>query len=316
MENLWRVVGDIYEASHHPERWSGVVKTLCTEVVGARAGSMFLENDRSGACRELGHFGGSAESVRQMVGHGGRQHLCQRLPLAANDMCGGGLDSALSEDGWHLNVAMYGPFLRPLSAERSTQMMTFLAPHLRRAVRHLHECHVLRFQQQTLQSALSNLVAGLIILGPDNTVVYQNPTAESILARHPAMRITAAGRLIAHHRAENHRLAVMVRQLSRQRLPRESEVREGVVRDMRRDHAAAPFQHAEPQALTLSHPDKSSPLSVMLSPLSAAQQSHAPHAGCVALYLSSDEHSFAASPSVLNALYGLSRAESAVDLAE
>jgi len=64
-----------------------------------------------------------------------------------------------------------------------------ILPHLRRALNIHSEFSFLRLKQDALLQGLDRLVIGLILYDKNARPVYINPTAQAIIAGHPAMRL-------------------------------------------------------------------------------------------------------------------------------
>jgi len=312
MDNFSLVIGKIYEAFHHPDCWNEVMEELCKGISGARSALIYRQDDGDLGRKQLGYFAlhgdcteldtGAALTNIYDAGNDSsegfrvfRYHLL--LGPENNDKAAGrralgdlsgkylGGDSSQRRS---VNIMIQGIPSDDKFNASAHRALECLGPHIERAVRLLDERRRLRLRQTALQSALSKLVLGLIIVGPDNQVIFQNPTAALMLSQHKGLSIQG-GRLRAHLRVDQERLHGMLSLLA------ETEL--------------LPEQSANHLALAVRHPQRSAPLAVMLAPLTDGVAGGVTgskcHRGCVALYLSCADVAFEATrESVVGAVPG------------
>lgn len=348
MENFSLVIEKIYEASHHPDGWNEVMEMLCADVTGARSAVIYMQDERDGVCKELGRFSvqgdrtefaGQAQCVALtecretgFIENEAGLFFRYRVPLAlgSNDNAPGrgAVDNLYGKPaggdlntGQSVSVLIHGISSAVQFTSSAHSALELLGSHIERAVRLFDERYGLRLRQTALQSALSKLVLGLIIIGPDNQLIFQNSMAELMLSQHKGLRIKG-GRLRAYFRADQERLTGMLARIA--------------------GNESLSARSANHLALTVRHPQRSAPIAVMLAPLADGLIGGEGHRRCVALYLSCSDGAFdtstdsvtgeayeartsvtstkcaamrdrkCATTDVLNALYQLSPAEAAI----
>lgn len=321
MQDLSSVIAEIYAASHHPDRWNTVMKILCTELIGARSATIYLQDDASGARRELGFF--CVQSDGRLFGEGEREEkdfakalqycfMLQSPEQGVNsnpNTLGRSASNVFCESSDKyktVNIMIQAASCAMPAVAAANRMVDSLRPHVLGALRLRDESQHFRAGQIVMQSALSNLALGLIIIGPDNQIFFQNAMADSILAQHKGLSVKR-GRVRAYFQADQERLASALA--------------------LQSDLEASGKQGASHTALALRDPARSMPLSVILAPLTGAAAADERKRGCIALYLScaevfsDDQTASAQAPAhignggvseVLNALYKLSPAESSI----
>jgi len=224
-----------------------------------------------------------------------REHpLYYSLILRPHDIGHIAVMNIYNDDEWHVGLGLHRSFKADAFSADELRDLNRLYPHLSRALRIHKEFHRLRHRQQSIDAALSRVLMGLIILGPDGTALYSNPVADSLLKRHPGL-VLNGGRPQAHFAHENRRLQAMLDDLA---LADPADI------------------DRHDLALGLHHPERDQPLNVVLATLNAPYGEHADMArGNVALYLCDPASRFHFSLDTLHALYDLTPAEARVAMA-
>ena len=321
MERLLDLIGDIYEASFNPDHWNTTIRALC-EHMQARSGGLFIEDH---ATRSRGMIGahGLPATVRLSYRLGMAKHdhtfqlqqaqplgeakqlveaqrvhrehpLFYRLILRPNDIGHIAAMNIYNDDEWHVGIGLHRSFKADAFSPAALRDLDLLYPHFRRALRIHKEFHRLHHRQQSIDAALSRVLMGLIIVGPDGGVTYRNPVADAVLQRHPGLSLES-GRPKAYFADENRRLQAMLDQVIR---ADPADVTSGDL------------------ALGVHHPQCDMPLNVVLTTLKTPHDDH--HtlpAGNVALYVSDPETRLHFSEQTLHGLYDLTPAEARVAIA-
>lgn len=318
MEALLDFVGEIYEASYKPDHWDHVVEQLCCKFLNAKSGAIFIEDRASNTRSMIGAHGlPAAVRASYRFGMARYDHTFQlqtrmpvgvatqitesekvkkehpfyyRLILKPNDI---GFISAINiynDDEWHVGIGLHRSFSSSPFSEQDCQILKLLYPHFSRALRIHREFHRLRTRQQSLHEALSRFMVGLVIIGPDGLVSYQNPVSESLMARHGGL-VIANGRPKAHFAEEDHQLQDLIRKQLR------SDSKEVVNKT---------------EALGVHHPDREMNMNIIVTPLGRDEQLMPEQAGSVALYLSDPDSALNLPASSVQSLYGMTPKEANV----
>lgn len=312
-------IGDIYEASYRPGQWDVAMAKLC-QLVQAKSAGIFLwdhqtktqsimtSNGLSTLARMSYRFGLAKYDhvynimVDREIGKGLHvvkqqdikvtNPLFYRFLLKPNDI---GYISAINicrDDEVYLGMAVHRPFDAPAFTDGELEMLELSVPHIQRAFRIQRELQQLRSREQSLKSALSRLALGVVVVGDDNRIHYLNPMAESILAQHPGLRLVA-GQLKAHYPDEDAHFHDLL-----------ASLKTADVHDVETRHLA----------VSLHHPSRKMPLTVMMSTLNEIPDhlNLSSGGGRVVLYLSDPESPSNLSYETLNELYGLTPSEARV----
>ncbi|WP_290522517.1 LuxR C-terminal-related transcriptional regulator [Alcanivorax sp.] len=321
MEALLDFVGEIYEASYKPDHWDHVMEQLCSRFMQAKSGAIFIEDHSSNTRSMIGAYGlPAAVRTSYRFGMGKYDHTFKiqsrmpvgeasqvteaervrkdhpfyyRLILKPNDI---GYISAINiynDEEWHVGIGLHRSFSAPPFSEQDCKTLTLLYPHFNRALRIHREFHRLRTRQQTLHEALSRFMIGLIIVGPDGRVSYQNPVAETLMANHGGLSLKN-GRPSAHYPDEDHRLQTLI---NKQRNMDSQDIK------------------ARTEALGVHHPDREMNMNVIVSPLATEQNIVPQQPGSVALYLSDPDSALNLPASAIQSLYGMTPKEAHVAIA-
>lgn len=233
--------------------------------------------------------------ARQVVDHREIKHehpLYYRLLMKPNNMAFISALNILVDEELHVGIGLHRGFDSDPFGQKELAILNLLHPHLARALRIQREFHRLRAREQSLRSTLSQLMLGVIVLGPDHDVLYANPVADAILRQHRGLEI-GGGKLRAHYTEDCQRLTDMISTLSA------CDSRDVTTTSL---------------ALGLRHPERKFPLTVMLAKVDDAPVNLAPMrgAGGVALYISDPELPSTVPDEVLRSLYGITAAEAKV----
>lgn len=314
-KELLEIVGDFYEAAYQPSHWETAINNLC-KLLGAKSAGLFMHDYQSNTRSLIASYGlpkmteisyrfglgkydsafeimarqtpGSARIIMEKEEAINKHPLYYRFLLKPNNI---GYISGINiyrDDEWYIGLGVH----RSLQAENFTDddinLLNLLYPHLKRAIRIQREFHRLKSRQQSLEATLSRLMLGVIVLDTNGKVGYCNPVATAIMQQHPALQIVQ-NRPRAYHAGENEQLRSILESL--------------LVSDTRDIHACN-------KALGLHHPDRETPLTVMLAPLSNASASNTMGTGDgITLYLSDQDSSFNLPYDALCSIYQLTPAE-------
>lgn len=323
MDGLLDFVGEVYEASYNPGHWNRVMTLLCEKIMNARSGAIFIEDHQGGTRSMIGYHGlPKAVVASYRFGMGKYDYTFQaqrdepvgqarqiidsrevkdahpyyfRLILKPNDI---GFISGMNiyhDKEWQVGIGLHRSFNADPFSDEDIAKLRLLYPHFKRAIRIHREFHRLRTRQQTLHSALSRFMLGLIILEPDGTVAYRNPVADALLTHHNALALAGTG-VKAYYADENTRLACLIQKQAKAD-PREINTRN--------------------TAIGLHHPDRDNALTVMLATLNAdnTPDGGEPTNGSVALYISDPDSPLNIPAETLHTLYEMTQAESNVAIA-
>ncbi len=321
MEALLDFVGEIYEASYRPEHWDHVVERLCCDLLKAKSGALLFEDRQTRTRSMIGAYGLPA-SVRASYRFGIAKydHTFQlqrempvgeasqitdaeqvrhdhpfyyRLILKPNDI---GFISAINiynDDEWHVGIGLHRSFSAPPFSQEDCRILTKLYPHFSRALRIHKEFHRLRTRQQSLHEALSRFMIGLIIIGPDGKVTYQNPVSETLVANHAGLSLNN-GKPRAYYPEEDQQLQGLIKKLL---------------------HAERSNLDVGTEAMGVHHPDREMNMNIMLSPLKQTDEMGNEQPGSLALYLSDPDSALNLPATALQSLYRMTPKEANVAIA-
>ncbi len=316
-QQLLDIVGEIYEASLDPRRWDEVVATLC-QLLDVKSGALLVHDQETGSHSVVGGYGinaitkasyslglgkldigwkaviGRAEGEAfQFASHEETKHqhpfYYHMLMKPLNIHYMGGICIYNSPE-WRVALGLHRDLQQGAFDEQTFAPLEALAPHFARAMRIQKEFHRLRVENFRLANALSKVMLGIVIVNEARRIVYTNPIADMILSQHPALN-RRSDLLLAYNQAETAQLNNAIDAL------------------LQADHPAA--HHP---GLGLTHPEKLTPLAVILN---KANASHAREdlllpAHGVAIYLTDPDMAINISPDTLNRIYALTPAESRV----
>lgn len=317
-DDLLGLVGEIYEASYRPQKWKDVFVTLC-QMTGAQSGGLVMENKQQRTRSIIAsHNLPGLPKFAYRLGLGkhdvifkiqasrpvGRAELVARheeirvsnphyyrLFMKPNDMGYIAAVNLFNDENIHSGIGLHRSFQSEPFGEGELRLLDELTPHLQRALR--IQTVLLRGKSRvaTLQSALSRIMLGVVVLGHDNKVIYRNPVAEALMTTHPSLFL-ASGKLRAHQMEESTRLLKLID-------------------DVRRDGGA------NNHAIGLSHPERDHPLTVIVAGLAKAPRltPRIPAPGEVVLYLTDPDSSFSAPKDHLMTVFKLSPGEAGVAIA-
>ena len=321
MEALLDFVGEIYEASYKPDRWDHVVAQLCCKLLNAKSGALLFEDRQTRTRSMIGAYGLPA-AVRASYRFGIAKydhtfHLQRQMPvgeasqitdsekvrqdhpfyyrliLKPNDI---GFISAINiynDDEWHVGIGLHRSFSAQPFSEQDCHTLKLLYPHFKRALRIHREFHRLRTRQQSLHEALSRFMIGLIILGPDGRMTYQNPVAERLMADHGGLTLHN-GKPKAHFANENQCLQNLIRQ------------------QLEMDASNVANQT---EALGVHHPDREMNLNVIVTSLKGNNEPDSEQQGHLALYLSDPDSALNLPATAVQSLYNMTPKEANVAIA-
>lgn len=320
VSNLLDFVGELYEASHRPEHWPVALRMLCERIVPASSAAILVDDRVQRRRQILGQHGVPRAVVlaynlglarhdpvyriqeRQPVGVASQvadhrelreyHPLYHRLVLKPANLGFVAAVTLYRDDEWHVGLGVHRGFeAEPFSAADIATIQQ-LFPHFCRAVRIHREFELLRNRDDQLSSALSRLTLGVLVVAPGGRVVYRNETADLLLDGHPAIGLTAEGRLRVWSAEEQRQLDQLLCALAT--AERRAEVRG--------------------RAIGIHHPGRDLPLTLMAAPLEAplGGMNGTSVEGYVAVYLADPESPTFVQAETLQSLYGLSPAEAAV----
>ncbi len=321
MEALLDFVGEIYEASYKPDHWDHVVERLCCDLLKAKSGALLFEDKQTNTRSMIGAYGlPAAVRASYRFGIAKYDHTFQmqrqmpvgvasqitdaenvrhdhpfyyRLILKPNDI---GFISAINiynDDEWHVGIGLHRSFSAPPFSEEDCKTLQLLYPHFSRALRIHREFHRLKTRQQSLTEALSRFMIGLIIVGPNGQVTYQNPVAEQLMANHSGL-VIHNNKPKAHYPDEDQRLQNLIR---------------NHLNSENKDVSS------KTEALGVHHPDREMNMNIMITPLNGCDDPGAELPGSVALYLSDPDSALNLPASALQSLYSMTPREANVAIA-
>ncbi|MBD3650201.1 MAG: LuxR family transcriptional regulator [Alcanivorax sp.] len=313
-EGLLSFIGDIYEASYRPGHWGTVLDRLC-RLLGAKSGGIHVEDHASGKRYLLANHGlprfaeatyrlglsrhdpvyriQAARPVAEaalVVRHDeqvAENPLYYRLIMKPNDLGYVAAISLFNDKEWHAGIGVHRSFKAEPFGDRELQLLNVLAPHFQRALRIDKALQQATHRAASLQSVLSELMHGVVVLNGQDQVTYHNAAAERLLSRHAGLLMDGA------------RLRTWY--------PRDAAELWAAVAGLRQGKARQ-------QAVGLNHPDRPHPLIVL-----ATLREDAPESlsgvygeGEIVLYVSDPGPPFDACEEDLAALFHFTRAESGV----
>lgn len=322
MDNILQFVGEIYEASRHPEHWDSVIAELCRHL-NAKSGGIHVEDYHQQSRYMMAGFGlpkiaqlsyrlGMAKydpiyqiQSQRPIGKAGlvsrhdeaRLHhpLYYRLIAKPNDLGYIAAISFFNDDHWHVGIGIHRGFDAEPFGKQELQLLDTLAPHFQRALLIQRQLHQHASRAQTLQYALSKVTLGTVILDHNDQILYRNELAEQLLRNHPALSQVQQG-IKAHYPEDDQKLRTMLTHL------RDPASHDNGLRDL---------------AIGLHHPDNNQPLTVIGVPCHEAPHTHPgpTQPGQVVLYLSDPSASFNATEELLMEAFGLSHREAGIAIA-
>lgn len=310
-------IGELYEASFKEDGdWNAIATRLC-ELVNARSGAILVEDRVNGTRDILGvcgiplayvlayRFGLSKYDhtfqLQQKIPAGLAKQLIDsediksshplyyRLILKANDIGYLGTMNIFQDAEWHVGIGLHRSFESSPFSEEDLALLQSLHPHFRRALNIRKAFAKLRDERATLESALSRLVLGLIIVDQDAKIIFMNPVAQSLLERHLGLMIDHDNRLKAFHLKEQQQLQELIAKIL--------------------------SNHSKPcdLAMGVTHPQSHYAINLLLT------QSNPTFCGStekrVAIYLSCPDSFMATSTERLMTLYRMTNAEASVAIA-
>lgn len=315
------LIGDIYEASYRPEHWDLVFAQLC-QLLNARSGALLLEDKEKDARTfiashnlpgfpEVAYRMGLAKrdlvfKIQASQPEGNAKLVARheevrqtnpwyyRVFMKPNDMGYIAAINFFNNDEWHVGIGLHRSFRAKPFSEDELQLLNILTPHFQRALRIHRELYRAQSREQSLSSALSRLMLGIIVLDSHDKVVYRNKVADTLMAAHPSLRVIC-DKLHVHNPEDAQSVAQML-----------ATLRDPHTTGNQRD-----------QALGLRHPDRLHPLTVLGA---TAQETPANFGeltaqGQVVLYLSDPDSRFFAPEEDLIKLFGLTHSEAEVAIA-
>ncbi|MEH6706433.1 MAG: LuxR C-terminal-related transcriptional regulator [Alloalcanivorax venustensis] len=316
-EGLLSFIGDIYEASYRPEHWGPALTRLC-QLLNAKSGGIYVEDHAEGTRYMLANHGlpklagatyrlglgkydpiyqiqasrpvAEAAQVAQHADQKIENPLYYRLMMKPNDVGYVAAISLFNDKEWHAGIGIHRSFQAEPFSDRELQLLDVLAPHFQRALRIQKALHQAKHRAASLQSVLSELMHGVLVLNRQHRITYQNAVSKRILAQHSALWLDG-DRLRTHYAQDAARLWAAVSGLRRN--------------DLRQ------------QAVGLHHPDRTHPLILVATlrdgfsePLSELYGD-----GETVLYVSDPGSPFHASEDDLASLFDFTRAEAGIAIA-
>lgn len=316
-EGLLSFIGDIYEASYRPEHWDVALTRLC-QLLNAQSGGIYVEDHAARSRYMLANHGlpklagatyrlglgkydpiyqiqaarpvAEAAQVARHMDQKRENPLYYRLMMKPHDVGYVAAISLFNDAEWHAGIGIHRSFQAEPFSDKELQLLNVLAPHFQRALRIQKALHQAKHRAASLQSVLSELMQGVLVLNRHNRITYRNAVSARILARHPALSLDG-DRLRTHYRQDAAQLWATV-----------SSLRQGDTRQ---------------QAVGLYHPDRTHPLVLMATLRDDASEALTEIYGDgeIVLYLSDPGSPFLASDEDLASLFNFTRAEAGIAIA-
>lgn len=316
-EGLLSFIGDIYEASYRPEQWGVALTRLC-QLLNAQSGGIYVEDHAARSRYMLANHGlprlagatyrlglgkydpiyqiqaarpvAEAAQVARHMDQKRENPLYYRLMMKPHDVGYVAAISLFNDAEWHAGIGIHRSFQAEPFSDKELQLLNVLAPHFQRALRIQKALHQAKHRAASLQSVLSELMQGVLVLDRHNRITYRNAVSARILARHPALSLDG-DRLRPHNRQDAVQLWATV-----------SSLRQGATRQ---------------QAVGLYHPDRTHPLVLMATLRDDASEALTEIYGDgeIVLYLSDPGSPFHASDEDLASLFNFTRAEAGIAIA-
>jgi len=221
------IVPEIYEATTNPDHWD-YVATMIAKLTRSGSACLYHKSKAMGLVNRIANFKmpdrsglafgrGENSLVRllaeQSVINGNGEARCVQMGPALNGSPGYDADIY---HRWakpnHIHHVAGSRFLDSETHEAGVVIMRDeesgawedgelrvideIIPHLKRALNIYSEFAHLRLKRDALLSGLDRLVVGLIIYDKDAHPLYINPTARSIIERHPSLKFQKNGMLL------------------------------------------------------------------------------------------------------------------------
>lgn len=320
------LIGDIYEAAYNPGHWQAVLEKITT-LTQSKATALMYQDLKIQSATSTYYHGHDPRAMKEYQEYYGAFDPFFRLstetvPIGKavadyhmipdrkqlEQVCGefftgimqpydllyiGGV--TLFNDSERIGALTLnrgekqGPML-----QQHLELLTELAPHVQRALRIHSEFVRLKSEENALRIGFDKLVMGLVLFDSMAKPVYINPLAEAILQEHPAINLR--NEMINAANDEENRM-------------------------LRRLIYSAVNQHEDVDArggsIGLHHPEKATPLPVMITPLYHSDflgQDNVHHV-TAAMYITDPEKSISVSPEVLSDIFSLTPKESAIAVA-
>ena len=320
VQALSTVIGHIYEASYHPEKWS-VVLEMVAKYTGAHSTAILYKNQdtETQGCSYSYNF--PAEDIKKFIDFGvdpnfylfyekasigtaaasdllvpdrnelearlGEKYLSVAKSTVFYHMAGGLL---YEDDSRIVGIGVMCPKEMGPMNEQQIEKLDMLIPHLQRALIIQNQLHQLNDRVKALHENLDRLLIGLILFDKHLKPVYINPVAKSILKYHPAIRIEN-GKISA----SNH------------------EDTEKIHRALNKAISSAMADYSDDMSTSLGikHPECSTILPVIISPMNGLSQGFEPESmnAHAAMCFSDPERTYPVEADKLAVIYGLTRAE-------
>jgi len=318
------IVGSIYEASYDSTQWAAVLMRVA-KLTNSSSAALIFRDETYPKANFVHSYGIPAKLFRRYLLR--YIHLDPFIQLIAKDLPCGTVsadhlvvssreelrekstefydDFMIPNDIYHIGGAgllVDGDRMAAIAIQRKKELgpwsdeelgkLAALTEHFQRAFRIHREFTRLRVQEYAVYAMFDQLIIGLILLDTNAKPVYTNPTAQSILETHPALKIHA-GKLTTSKLDDAKKLASLVRNAVDNN--DSSETMRGGVLGLR---------HADSQLPLLL-------LAIPVSDLKVAFQSTVEGAH-VALFISDPERSQPISADALVETFDLTRAEAGV----
>ena len=214
------IVPEIYEATMNPEHWD-YVATMIAKLTHSKSACLFYKSKEIGLVYRIGNFG--------MPDNSGLAFDCSEgclvdiLTEKSSGTTDGepvciqvypGIKGGLSKDSdfyknWakpndifyvggarffhskthEAGIAIFRDKASDPWEEGELRVINEVIPHLRRALNIYAEFSRLRMKRDALLNGLDSLVVGLILYDKNALPLYINPTAKSIINKHPGLKL-------------------------------------------------------------------------------------------------------------------------------
>lgn len=321
------LAGLIYESSYDSSQWVSVLKGVA-QITGSSSAALIYRDDTYPRANFVYSYGIPAELFHSYMKR--YIHLDPFIQLIVKNLPRGTVsadhlvvssrkelreiatefydDFMIPHDLYHIGGAgllVDGDRMAAIAIQRSKALgswtdkelekLSLLTDHLQRAFRIHREFTRLRVHEYAVYAMLDQLVIGLVLLDKDSKPIYTNPTAQSILNEHPALKIIN-GKITTNNVEDTKRLDGMIKNAAHYNENAE-DIRGGV--------------------LGLNHRDTPLPLLLLATPVTDLKVTYqAPLEGaCVALFISDPERSQLISTDALIEMYKLTKAEAGITVA-
>lgn len=196
------------------------------------------------------------------------------------------------EDSVLAKLDFHRPIAAPAYGPREIEFATRLLPHLQRATSIHRRLHTADLQQAGAEQALDALAFGICLLDQRGNFTFMNRAAERLLGMRDGLALDAAGRLVASRPAERARLDRFVREACAT--------------------GAGDIDGAGPAGgMQVARPSGRRAFTVIVAPLRLRESPLLPRVPVAVAFVSDTERDIDAA-SVLQEIYGLTRAEAVV----